>query len=378
MVDFFCGAGIGAVGFKLAGYDIVDAFDNKDYAVSTYNRNIGNHARVADIRNLHGDNVPNADVYVGGFPCKPFSFAGKGEGVSDKNNGDLGYHFYRLVNEKRPKAIIIENVKGIISKTHREFFDELLDKFTGAGYSVNWKLVNCHEYGIAQIRERVFIVGIRNDLGLTFEFPESVEDSERKVLRDVIDNLPDPNGLNNHKGYGIRKDEAPFIDKIPPGGNWRNLNEDDARAFMKGSYDLGGGRTGYIRKMLFDKPALTITSNMNGKFNAQIIDNRDKYRDENVESAPRRFTVRECLRIQSVPDWFSFSDDIPLAKQYERCSGIPSLVAYKLGVALANQLNACSHVGKRWESDNEDETGSYSLYTCDDCGEEMTEYHEVR
>ena len=339
MVDMFCGAGIGAIGFKMAGYDIIDAFDNKDYAVKTYNRNIGDHARIADIRNLSAEDVSYADVYVGGFPCTPFSFAGKGDGTENEKSGDLGYHFYRLVKEKQPKAFIVENVKGIISKKHRPFFDELLEKFTEAGYTVEWKLLDCYDYGVAQKRERVFIVGVRDDLGFNYVFPEKVADSERKTLRDVIGDLPDPDGKNNHAGYGIRKDEAPFIDKVPPGGNWRSLDVEDQKVFMKGSYDLGGGRTGYIRKMLFDKPALTITSNMNGKFNAQIIDNRDKYRDDTVDSAPRRFTVRECLRIQSVPDWFSFSDDISIAKQYERCSGIPSLVAYKLSTALAKQLN---------------------------------------
>jgi DNA (cytosine-5)-methyltransferase 1 len=423
MVDFFCGAGIGAVGFKLAGYNIIDAIDNKDYAVNTYNRNIGNHARIEDIRKMKDHDVSYADVYVGGFPCTPFSFAGKGQGKEDEKSGDLGYHFYRLVKEKQPKAFIVENVKGIISKKHRPFFDELIEKFTDAGYSVKWRLTNCYEHGVAQVRERVFIVGVRNDLSIDYVFPQPVQDGDRKVLRDAIGDLPDPDEVNNHKGYGIRKDEAPFVDKVPPGGNWKDLPEEDQRIFMGGAFDSGGGRTGFLRKVLFSKPAHTITATMNGKNNAQILDNHDKYYnggfsprytsrnrqkqwdepsftivasdrqlplhpepanfdirklEEYDVPPPRRFTVRECLRIQSVPDWFSFSDDIPLAKQYERCSGIPSLVAYKLGATLADQLNACSHVGKRWESDNEDETGSFSFYTCNNCGEEITEYHEVR
>ncbi len=91
---------------------------------------------------------------------------------------------------------------------------------------------------------------------------------------------------------------------------------------------------------------------------------------------PRRFTVRECLRIQSVPDWFSFDDSVPLAKQYERCSGIPSLVAYKLGEALATQISEkrCEHSVKVWQSDSEDEAGCYSLYECKGCGDNLYEY----
>lgn len=388
MVDFFCGAGIGAVGFKLAGYNIIDAIDNKQFAVDTYNRNIGNHARVADIRKLIAGNVPYADVYVGGFPCTPFSFAGKGKGAEDEKSGDLGYHFFRLVKEKQPKAFIVENVKGIISKKHKDFFDELISKFKEAGYNVEWELVNCYDHGVAQLRERVFIVGIRKDLEIEYVFPEPVPESERKVLRDVIGDLPDPDGHNNHQGYGIRNDEAPYVDKIPPGGNWRDLPEEDQRAFMGGGYKNGGGNSGYLRKVSFDKPAYTITSTMMGKNNAQIVDNHDKYyeggfsprytsrnrqkqwdepsftivatarqlplhpepanydirrMDDYDVPPPRRFTVRECLRIQSVPDWFSFSDDISLEKQYQRCSGIPSLVAYKLGKSLAEQLKGATN-----------------------------------
>lgn len=396
MIDLFCGAGVGACGFKLAGYDIVYAIDNKKYAVDTYNRNIGNHAVLGDVRQLRGEDIPDADVITGGFPCTPFSVAGKGEGIHDKKAGDLGYHFYRIVKEKQPKAFLLENVAGIITRKHRAFFEELIRLFEEAGYNVTWKLINAWEYGVPQLRKRIFAVGIRKDLGKTFVFPEPIPEHERTTIRDAIGDLPDPNGENNHKGYGIRKDEAPFVDKIPPGGNWRDLPEEDQKAFLGKAYYSNGGKTGFLRKVKFDQPAWTITSCMNGKNNAQIVDNRDKYgvyeiknhyqyyqgdfspryKSRNrqkqwdepsftiVSSArqlplypeppnydirqmdtydvppPRRFTVRECLRLQTVPDWFSFDDSISLIHQYERCSGIPSLLAYKFGIEIANLLRA--------------------------------------
>lgn len=91
--------------------------------------------------------------------------------------------------------------------------------------------------------------------------------------------------------------------------------------------------------MSFDEPALTITSIMDGKFNAQIIDNKDKY-GKIIEGIPksRRYTVRECLRLQTVPDSFYFPDKVPLRKQYERCSGIPSLVAELFGKEIMKLL----------------------------------------
>ncbi|WCK57708.1 DNA (cytosine-5-)-methyltransferase (plasmid) [Aneurinibacillus sp. Ricciae_BoGa-3] len=402
MIDLFCGAGVGASGFKLAGYKIVYAIDNQKYAVDTYNRNIGNHAVLGDIRKLKSEDVPWADIITGGFPCTPFSVAGKGNGVQDKNKGDLGYHFYRIIKEKQPKAFLMENVGGLLTKKHKKFFEELMKLFDEAGYHVTYQqkengepdTLNCWEYGVPQLRKRVIAVGIRKDLGKTFTFPSPIPEQSRTTIRDAIGDLPDPNGENNHKGYGIRKDEAPYVDKIPPGGNWRNLPVEDQIAFLGKAFYSGGGRTGFLRKVKFDNPAWTLTSFMNGKNNAQIVDNRDKYTsfplsnhndyyqgdfspryksrnrqkqwDEPsftiVSSArqlplypeparydirkmdsyeiapPRRFTVRECLRLQTVPDWFSFGEDVSLAHQYERCSGIPSLIAYRFGKQIAELL----------------------------------------
>ncbi|WPS85432.1 DNA (cytosine-5-)-methyltransferase (plasmid) [Brevibacillus halotolerans] len=395
MIDLFCGAGVGASGFLLAGYKIIYAVDNQKYAVNTYNRNIGQHAVCLDIRSVRAEDIPWADVITGGFPCQPFSFSGTGKGEYDEKKGDLGYHFYRIIRDKQPKAFIMENVDGIISKKHLPFFKKLMSMFVSVGYDVSYpakkngepSAINCWEYGVPQLRKRMLVVGIRKDLKKKFVFPKPIPLEERTTIRYAIGDLPDPDGKNNHFGYGIRKDEAPFVDKIPPGGNWRDLPVEDQMKFMGNAFHSGGGRTGFLRKVLFDNPAYTITSTMCGKNNAQIIDNQDKYyrggyssryksrnrqkqwdepsftivsqarqlplypeparydiriMNEKDFPPPRRFTVRECLRLQTVPDWFSFKDDVSLSHQYERCSGIPSLIAYKWGLALEDALKSNS------------------------------------
>ncbi|QSF43382.1 DNA cytosine methyltransferase [Paenibacillus tianjinensis] len=311
LIDLFCGAGIGAVGFKLAGYNIVDALDNKKYAVDTYNKNIGNHARVVDIRKINGYELPKADVIVGGFPCKPFSEGGAQRGEEDEANGDLGKHFLRLIKEAKPKAFIVENVKGLTFKKHEKFLSHLLTTFEELGYNVCWKLINCYEYGVPQERERVFIVGIHNSLNKTFCFPEPISTDGRKHLVDAIGDLPCPgenHSVSNHKEY----------------------------------YD-GGFSPRYVsrnRQRQWDEPSFTIVSTARQLPLHPSPPNYDiRKMDEYSCEPPRRFTVRECLRIQSVPDWFSFGDDIALDKQYERCSGIPSLFAYILGKSLADQIN---------------------------------------
>lgn len=349
MVDLFCGAGIGAVGFTLAGFEIVQAIDNQPYAVQMYNQNFNHQAIVGDIRQTYASQFPYADVYTGGFPCKPFSIIGKGEGVEDEKNGDLGYHFYRLVKEGMPKAFLFENVGGLVSKKHVSFFHQLMKWFEEAGYEVSYPekengeptYLNCWEHGVPQLRKRIFAVGIRKDLGKKFVFPEPIPLEQRTTIRDAIGDLPEPNEVNNHYGFGIRNDEKPYVDKIPTGGNWRDLPIEDQEAFLGKAFYSGGGRTGFLRKVSFDAPAYTLTSMMNGKNNAQILDNTDKYQTSTLDPLiplSRRFTVRECLRLQTVPDWFSFPDSISIVKQYERCSGIPSLMAYQLGIALAETL----------------------------------------
>lgn len=340
MIDLFCGAGIGASGFQLAGFDIVHAVDNQQYAVDTYNQNIGNHAVVGDIRFLNGRDLPDADIITGGFPCKPFSLIGKGAGEEDEKNGDLGSHFFRVIEERRPKAFLMENVGGLITKKHRAFFDELVGKFEKTGYRVKWGYLDCWEYGVPQKRKRVFAVGVRSDIEAEFSFPLPLPMEERTTIREAIGDLPEPGEFTivcNHQGYGIRKDELPFVASIPPGENWRSLPEDAQRIFLGNAFSSGGGRTGFLRKVSFSNPAWTITSCMNGKNNAQIVDLRDKYPAGGVEGN-RRFTVRECLRLQTVPDWFRFSEEVAIAKQYERCSGIPSLMAYQLGIELEKLL----------------------------------------
>lgn len=338
MIDLFCGAGIGATGFIRAGYDIVYAVDNQPYAVEAYNLNIGNHAVVGDVRRLKGQDLPGADIVTGGFPCKSYSTIGKGKGESDEKNGDLAGHFVRLIGEISPKAFLFENVGGLLTKKHRDVFERILNDLESFGYRISWKYVDCSDYGVPQRRKRIFAVGTRNDLNFSFRFPEP--SGLKTTIRQAIGDLGEPgeDPILNHIGYGIRKDESPFVDKIPPGGNWRNLPLEDQKTFLGGAFFAGGGRTGFLRKVSFDQPAWTLTSMMNGKNNAQILDLSDKYDGERTGN--RRFTVRECLRLQTVPDHFYFPESISLVRQYERTSGIPSLIAYQLGISLSEQLSS--------------------------------------
>lgn len=332
--DMFCGAGIGAVGAKQLGIKVAFAFDNNKHAVRNYNNNIEDVAILADAKTLDISSLPYADILTGGFPCQPFSVGGKGLGELDPDKGNLGKHACSIIDTIRPKAFLLENVKGLTHKKNMHFFNELVTLLS-LEYNVTTEVVDCSDYGVPQKRERVFIVGIRKDLNSCFVFPEKTHRKCKVTINDAIGDIKikDEMGyiLNHQEDCGIRNDELPYVNKIPVGGNWKDLEVEDQMAFMKKGFYSGGGRTGALHKVDPSKTAKTILSSPMGKATAQIL--------HWAGQEARRYTVRESLRLQTVPDWFYFDDETPLMKQYERCSGIPTLVSYILLKEIKDIIN---------------------------------------
>lgn len=319
--ELFCGAGIGAVGSHRLSLKTVYAYDNMKYAVETYNHNFGNIAEVVDLKTKPVQDIPYTDIIMAGFPCSPFSFNGKGLGVNDPDKGNLGKITYNTILEKLPKAFFLENVKGLSSKKNLPFLLELVERLSEQ-YVVTWDVKNCADYGVPQNRERVFIIGIRKDLNKVFNFPKETHKDCPVTIRKAIGDIKVKGKyIPNHSvDCGIRNDELPYVEFLSDGQCWKDLPcEEMKKAFMKGAYLSGGGKTGYLGVVDKDKPARTILSSPKGKNSAQIL----KWEDQ----PHRRYTVRESLRLQSVPDWWEFPEHIPLMKQYERCSGIPPLVS---------------------------------------------------
>ncbi|MBW7977976.1 DNA cytosine methyltransferase [Bacillus velezensis] len=340
VLELFCGGGLGAIGFKAAGYDIVKALDFDKNAVKAYRHNFGQYVEQADINEIEIDSLPDTDVIFGGPPCQDFSVAGKGAGA-DGERGKLVWRYLEIIERKQPKAFVFENVKGLITKRHRPTFDALIEKFNEIGYEIEWKALSAWDYGVAQKRERVFIVGIRKDLRFTFEFPKPLEgDYQTRVLRDVIGDLPDvssyyyrhPRNYDRRGVFGI-DEVSPTVRTVnrpmPPGypGHPKDAhlqNHTDRHYWMpKSEYTYGQAN----RVQSLDKPSNTIPAHHNS---GQPI---------HPTEAPRRFTVRECLRIQSAPDSYVLPDDISLSAQYRIVgNGIASRVAWYIGRALADQL----------------------------------------
>lgn len=326
VVDLFCGAGIGASGVKLAGFDIVYAIDNNKYAVDTYNKNIGKHAICADIKDISAIDIPTHDIMIATPVCKSFSFAGNGKGVHDEKYGDLSYHFFRLLKDKMPKAFFFENVNGITSGNNKEFFYNFVEMINEIGYKVTYDVLNCYDYGVPQHRKRLFMVGIRNDIEGDFIFPEKV--SNKKSIRYAIGDLPQP------KVKVVGKEDIISFDS---GISTKPLVPNQFAYLELGFSPRYKSRN---RQRQWDEGSFTIVSEARQLPLYPSPENYDiRKMDEYNIIPPRRFTVRECLRLQTVPDWFTFDSDITkLKKQYERCSGIPSLMSYKIMLKIKEAI----------------------------------------
>jgi DNA (cytosine-5)-methyltransferase 1 len=148
-----------------------------------------------DIRNIKPEDLPDYDLFTGGFPCQAFSVAGKGLGELDPR-GTLFYEIIRINEVKKPKYMLLENVKGLTSKKHRDTFNKILSELDRIGYEVDWKVVNTRDYGIPQNRERVFFICHRKDILIYnkeynyvgFEWPDKEE--LKLFIKDILE--PEP------------------------------------------------------------------------------------------------------------------------------------------------------------------------------------------
>lgn len=174
------------INFKVIGYS-----ENDKFASDIFELNHPGIKNYGDITKIKPEELPNFDLFTGGFPCQPFSSAGLGKGEIDIR-GTLFYDIIRICEEKRPKHILLENVKGLITQRHHETFNKVLTELKRIGYDVQWRLLNTKDYGIPQNRERVWIYGMQGKLPDGFELtPKKVV--LKKRFKDILDKNPDKN-----------------------------------------------------------------------------------------------------------------------------------------------------------------------------------------
>lgn len=177
IASFFAGVGGIELGFEQTGeFSVVFANEFDKFAQKTFQSNFPTiFLETRDIREVESEEVPNIDIITGGFPCQAFSIAGYRKGFEDER-GDLFFELLRIIKDKKPRVIFIENVKNMVSHDHGNTFKVIREALVLNGYSISWKVLNASEYGnIPQNRERIYIVGFlnKNDY-YNFHFPEKI------------------------------------------------------------------------------------------------------------------------------------------------------------------------------------------------------------
>lgn len=328
VVELFAGAGGLALGLEKAGFEEVGLVEIDKYACQTLRKNRPNWnvieedvIKVAErgIRNYLPDGI-EIDLLSGGYPCQSFSYAGHKMGLNDVR-GTMFYYYAKILEELKPKVFLAENVRGLVSHDNGKTLQTMIDVFTSIGYRVTWKVLKALDYNVAQKRERIVIIGTRNDLdtSIIYKYPKPYD--YKPVLRDALKDVPVSEGAK----YPPKK--AKVLELVPPGGYWRALPDEIAKEFMGSSYYSGGGRTGMARRISWDEPCLTLTCSPAQKQTERC------HPDET-----RPFTTREYARIQSFPDEWKFEGSMTnIYKQIG--NAVPVNLAKAIGLSIVDFLN---------------------------------------
>jgi DNA (cytosine-5)-methyltransferase 1 len=290
VVSLFAGCGGLDLGFRQAGFNIVWANEYDKSIWETYEFNHpGTKLDRRDIRKIKSLEIPDCVGIVGGPPCQSWSEAGAGRGIND-SRGQLFYNYVQIIRDKKPLFFLAENVSGILAERHTQAFTNILYQFKDAGYEITYKLLNAKNFNVPQDRQRVIIIGYREDIGGSFEFPKGSD----KVLslKDAIYDLKNVEPVPVASELGEKRSTIPNHEYMEGGFSSIYMSRNRVRSWNDPSFTIqAGGRHAPIhpqaRRMIWIE--------------------KDKWKfDQNSPKPYRRLSVRECARIQTFPDDFVF------------------------------------------------------------------------
>jgi DNA (cytosine-5)-methyltransferase 1 len=355
-ISFFTGAGGLDMGIRAAGFDIKLCVEIEPTYCETLRLNHPDLNVVqGDIMEYDKERVflesginenEDIDLIIGGSPCQSFSTAGKRQAFSDPR-GQAMIKFAKLVSEIRPKMFLLENVRGLLSAAlkHRPLNKRgednpplteeekpgsalayLLNHFEG--YDVKVKLLNAADYGVPQKRERVFIVGVKKELNVNYEFPapthsENGEDGKKTwvTVGEIFNKLD----VKVHHYVTYSEERLKYMKLIPKGGgNWRDLPPDIVEKAMGGAYKSGGGKVGYFRRIHIDRPSPTL-----------LTSPHQKSTNLGHPFEDRPLSIEEYLAIQEFPKDYIVAGS--LTQQYVQIgNAVPVRLAKILGDSIIN------------------------------------------
>lgn len=334
-IDLFSGAGGLHIGFERAGFDIKLCIDNDNLVEKTHHRNFPDIPMInQDIRTVSTEDIKaylengTVDVIIGGPPCQGFSTIGKRvssdpekRAMYDPRN-ELVLTYAKIIRSIKPKFIVMENVKGILTMDGGAYLQNVLKELKDAGYNADYQLINMADYGVPQIRERVIILGNRLGLPVLFLKPDHSDNSEDglapwvdcwSVLKDLEG--MDDNPAFNHVALKHTPKNIARYKLIPEGGR---LPEDSLPPEL---YRKNFGNT--YKRLDRKRPALTMVPG-NDAFPIHPTLNRS-------------LTVREAARIQTFPDDMIFEGN-RRQQGHQVGNAVPPLFSEKLARFVLEQL----------------------------------------
>lgn len=336
VIDLFSGAGGLHIGFENAGFEIKLCIDNNDLVEKTHKKNFPNIPIInRDINQIPINEIKgylddgSVDVIIGGPPCQGFSTIGNRVSsnfetrIKKDPRNELVLTYAKIINEIRPKFIVMENVKGILTLENGTYLQNVLFILAEAGYKAEYKLINMADYGVPEVRERVIIIGNRIGLPVTFPSPDHSDNPTDNlpawencwdVLKD-LENMPDTPSFNHVAlKHTIKNIERYKL--IPEGGR---LPEDK---LPKELYRKNFGNT--YKRLARNRPALTMVPG-NDAFPIHPTLNRS-------------LTVREAARIQTFPDTMIFEGN-RRQQGHQVGNAVPPLFSKKLAKFILEQMN---------------------------------------
>lgn len=213
-IDLFAGIGGIRIGFQSGSDNTKCVYSSEwdKYAQKTYESNFGEIPQ-GDITKVQANEIPSFDVLLAGFPCQPFSSIGKREGFQNKTQGTLFFDVLRILKYHRPKAFLLENVPGLLTIQHGETFKIIIESLKDSGYKVHFAVLNAADFGLAQDRKRVIIVGFRSDIDSdNFRFPKGSK--KRTYVNEILENNPEGYTISKRlqNNYLFKKDDGrPYL-----------------------------------------------------------------------------------------------------------------------------------------------------------------------
>jgi DNA (cytosine-5)-methyltransferase 1 len=329
VVSMFSGCGGMDLGLVQAGYDVLWANDIKKDACETYRKNIG-EIICGDINDIEAPKIKNLDLLTAGFPCQPFSNAGSRKGTND-SRGNLYQATFRFIEDLKPKAVVYENVRGLLSfmGKKKKLIDEISDTLReDFGYHVNYKLLNFSHHGIPQNRLRVVLIALKKEEYLKHAFPLPVLDKDLSI-KTTLKGLS-KKSLNQTELMRLNPQALHYGSMIPEGGSWKNLPYDVLPERWKKIRDNMPKYhyPNFFRRYARDDVSGTITA---------------AFKPENAAvwhpTEDRIFSVREIARFQTFPDQFEFLGSNIKSKYEQIGNAVPPEIARLIGIRLLPYFN---------------------------------------